>query len=174
MKNVNNENPNEHWEFINVNEKTVLDLGCGRWESVEYRDPNWPTTPEYWIQKGAKYVVGIDADQNEIDWFLKMYKDEVSYEFNCMMINSPNDFNHLINQYKPNVIKCDIEEGEIHLINLDDETFKLVDEYYIETHGDELYSKCVSKLSECGYEIYEEIDLTHTRGYCKVLFAKKK
>jgi predicted rRNA methylase YqxC with S4 and FtsJ domains len=76
MKKVNNENPNEHWEFINVNGKTVLDLGCGRWEHVEYRDPNWPTTPEYWTQKGANQVIGIDADQNEIDWFLKMYKNE--------------------------------------------------------------------------------------------------
>lgn len=174
MKKVNNENPNEHWEFINVNKKIVLDLGCGRWEHVEYRDPNWPTTPEYWTQKGANRVIGIDADQNEIDWFLKMYKDEIVYTFNCMAINSSNDFYYLINQYKPNVIKCDIEGGEIHLINLDNETFKLVDEYYIETHGQELYLNCVSKLSECDYEIYEEIDLVHTNGHCKVLFAKKK
>lgn len=174
MKKVNNENPNEHWEFINVNGKTVLDLGCGRWEHVEYRDTNWPTTPEYWTQKGANQVIGIDADQNEIDWFLKMYKNEIGYTFNCMIINSPDDFYHLINQYKPNVIKCDIEGGEIHLINLDNETFKLVDEYYIETHGQELYLNCISKLFECDYEIYEEIDLIHTNGNCKVLFAKKK
>lgn len=174
MKQVNNENPNQHWEFVNVKEKTVLDLGCGRWEHIEYRDSAWPTTPEYWIQKGATKVIAIDSDMNEINWFNSMYNEELNYTFICLFINSSISFFNLINEYKPNCIKCDIEGGEIHLINLDKETFRLVEEYYIETHSNELYNGCINKLKECEYDIYEQIDLTHTNGICKVIFARKK
>ena len=174
MKEVNNENPNEHWQFVDVIDKTILDLGCGRWESVEYRDSNWPTTPEFWIQKGANKVIGVDSDQNEIDWFMKKHINNICFNFKCMMINSPQDLLNLINEYTPEIIKCDIEGGEIHFVNLNNDIVKQIQQYYIETHSDELYNKCISKLEECDYDIYEKIDLTHTNGICKVLFAKRK
>jgi hypothetical protein len=173
MVQVNNENPNEHWQFVDVKDRVVVDLGCGRWEHIEYRDPEWPTTPEYWIQQGASSVIGIDADLNEIRWFEDQLP-ESEFKFSCNYINSIESMQHVIETYSPNCIKCDIEGGEVFLFNLPDEIFCLVDEYYIETHGDEMYNMCLNKLESCNYEIREQIDLIHTSGFCKVIFGKKQ
>jgi hypothetical protein len=170
---VNNENPNEHWKFIECNQVVAVDLGCGRWEKKEYRDPSWPTTPEYLIQKGANVVYAFDIDNNEIMW----YNENVSNKMNVVAINqgihSVDDIRNILQKFKPKTIKCDIEGGEIHLINLADEIFKMVDEYYIETHNQELYLQCINKLLNCNYTIVEQIDLIHTNGACKVIFGKK-
>lgn len=174
MKNVNTENPYKHWEFVNVENRIVVDLGCGRWEKVEYRDPSWPTTPEFFKIKGASYVFGCDSDPEEISWFKSNFNSDSTYAFYQLYVNSPTIFKEIIEKIKPNCIKCDIEGGEIHLINLEDEIFKMVDEYYIETHNQELYFNCLNKLKQCEYDIVEEIDLTHTYGACKVIFGKKK
>lgn len=174
MVNVNNENPTEHWGFVNVTGKTVLDLGCGRWEKMEKRDPNWLTTPEYFVSKGAKKVVAVDIDSVEIDWFNKQYAQSDSYTFLLKSINSIDDIKNMIQQYKPECVKCDIESGEKYLFALDSETFNSVEEYYIETHGNFLYSQCIETMRKYNYKIIETIDLTHTNGQCKVIFARKQ
>ena len=170
---VNNENPNEHWQFVSVVDCVVLDLGCGRWEHVEYRDKNWPTTPEYFKINGAKTVIAVDSDINEISWFNKKFAEEHGYVFICRTINSSEILKETITKYKPNCIKVDIEGGEIHLINLSDDVFSSVEEYYIETHNDQLYDLCILKLAKNRYDVYQHIDLVHTNGACKVIFAKK-
>lgn len=88
MIKVNTENPIEHWKYINVKNKIVLDLGCGRWEKIERRDPEWFTTPEYFISMGASKVFAIDINQEEIDWFNNNFKQTPQYEFSCRAINS--------------------------------------------------------------------------------------
>ena len=174
MVKVDNENPNLHWEFVNVDGRIVLDLGCGRWEHIEHRDPNWPTTPEYWINKGASFSIGLDSDSNEINWFNDQFNDDSRYKFECMFISSTADMANLISTYNPDCIKCDIEGGESTLFDLDDDIFCKIDEYYIETHGDELYNRCIEKLTRNNYVIHSLIDLVHTQGFCKVVFARKK
>lgn len=170
---INNENPNEHWQFASVTDCVVLDLGCGRWAHVENIEKDWPTTPEYFKAKGAKKVIAVDGDEKEISWFSEKYSHESAYVFVHGMINSPNALEYLIKLCKPNCIKIDIEGEEIHLINLSDDIFNLVDEYYIETHSLGLYLSCIIKLAQNRYDIHHQIDLTHTDGQCKVLFAKK-
>ena len=173
MIQINNENPNEHWQFVSVNNRIVLDLGCGRWEHVEHRDPNWPTTPEFFKQRGATHVVAVDCDPNEINWFNSEFSTETNYEFVLGCINSANDFSLLISKYNPNCIKIDIEGAESNLIDLSDDIFSKADEYYIETHDQHLYDSFLNKLISCGYQINNTIDLIHTHGSCKVIFAKK-
>jgi len=170
---VNNENPKEHWQFVSVNNRIVLDLGCGRWEHVEYRDQTWPTTPEFFKNKGAKLIIGLDSDDNEIEWFSKNFANNDSYKFISRSIDSSEILKELIISYTPNCVKVDIEGGEIHLVNLDDDTFNLVDEYYIETHDKNLFDLCEKKLKNNNYTIVNLIDLVHTGGACKVIFAKK-
>jgi hypothetical protein len=172
---VDNENPNEHWQYVNVSDRVVLDLGCGRWEHVERRDPNWPTTPEYFKQNGAKKVVAVDCDINEINWYNSVFSEESSYyDFILSHIHSSNDFSSLILKYQPNCVKVDIEGMECHLVDVPDDIFRSVEEYYIETHSQYLFNSCMSKLVLCGYIIYNQIDLVHTNGACMVIFAKKQ
>lgn len=74
---VNNENPIEHWQYINVKDRVVLDLGCGRWEKIEHRNQDWPTTPEYFLMNSAKEVIAVDADSGEIEWFTNKFNDDI-------------------------------------------------------------------------------------------------
>ena len=174
MLKVNNENPIEHWQFVEVENKIVLDLGCGRWEKVEKRDKNWLTTPEYFISKGASKVIAIDIDLAEISWFLHQNFDPNKYTFLQQNITSNDDIATLIDTYKPNCIKCDIETGERFLLDIDKKKFLSVEQFYIETHGDDLYQQFLNIFNKYNYTIVEQIDLTHTSGYCKVIFAKKQ
>jgi hypothetical protein len=175
MIQVDNENPIHHWQFVEVENRVVLDLGCGRYEKYVYRNPDWPTTPEYFVQKGAKHVNAIDIDHGEIEWFRSEFKNESDKcTFIEKEINSVESFENIILTYKPDCVKCDIEGAETYLFDLHNNIFSLVKEYYIETHGNELYEKCINKLNESDYEIFNQIDLTHTGGFCKVIFARKK
>jgi hypothetical protein len=171
MKKVNTEQPDLHWEFVNVTECVVLDLGCGRWEHVEYREKTWPTTPEYFISKGASRVYALDADNNEIKWFREKFAQDNRYLFEPFYITSANAVEQIIQKVKPDCIKCDIEGGEEFLFSINKEVFNSVKEYYIETHNDRLFNMALSTFNKQNYKIRETIDLTHTNGICKVVFA---
>jgi hypothetical protein len=173
MHKLDNENSKEHWKFVNVNNKTVLDLGCGRWNRVERVEDTWLTTPEYFISKGASKVIGVDIDPSEIDWFSNKITVDNRYEFILYAINSSNDLKLLYEKYRPNCVKFDIETAERTLFDLDIEYIRSVEEYYIETHGADLYNQFIDFLPKQGYNITEQIDLTHTNGYCKVIFATR-
>lgn len=171
MKHINTENSKEHWEFINVKDRIVLDLGCGRWDKMERVDSSWLTTPEHFIFNGAKKVIAVDIDPIEINWFKNKFIQNTQYEFLLKPINSATDIVSLYNEYQPNCVKSDIETGEKFLLLLDQDIFSSVDEYYIETHGHDLYENFLKHFQKFNYKIREEIDLTHTNGYCKVIFA---
>jgi hypothetical protein len=171
-KEVNNENPNEHWEFIECKNVIAVDLGCGRWEHTEYRDPSWPTTPEFLIQRGASHVYAFDIDQDEIKWYNANVTPNMNVTPINMRINSVDDIRHIYNTYKPKTIKCDIEGAEYSFLELTDEEFCSVDFYAIETHSDDLFSRFNQQFEKLNYKIIAHIDLVHARPM-KVIFAKK-
>lgn len=169
---VNSEEPNKHWEQVSVFGKRVLDLGCGDFGRISILP--YPSTLEYFLTLGASYVVGVDVsmpDVNNINSNLKEHIDRFSIE--TKFISSVNDIIELIENNNIQIVKSDIEGGEYHLLSIPDDIFSRIEEYYIETHGNPLYEMTVQKLINCGYEIYDQIDLTHTNGECKVIFAKK-
>lgn len=168
---LNNENSAEHWKYIDVKGKAVLDLGCGRWNKVEKVEDTWLTTPEHFIKQGAKKVIGVDIDSEEIAWFNNKFGKDTNYNFLCQSVNSVQDIIDLYDTYNPDCVKCDIETNEKYLLELSKEKFCSINHYYIETHGRELYVQFLNILSQYNYYINEQIDLTHTNGYCKVLFA---
>jgi hypothetical protein len=171
-KSTNSENPSEHWEFIECNGKVAVDLGCGRWEHVEYRDPSWPTTPEWLLLKGASEVHAYDIDQTEVDWyntFISPTKNIKAYQKN---ITSVQDVRDILQAHNPKIIKCDIESYESAFLQLSDEEFSSVDLYALETHSDSLYTSFIEKFQNLGYEIIAVIDLIHARPM-KAIFAKK-
>ncbi len=173
MKYINTENSQQHWEFIDVQDKIVLDLGCGRWNKIEHVEDSWLTTPEHFVTNGASQVIAIDIDPIEIEWFKNKLSADTKYSFMCNGISSVEDIKNLYATFQPNCVKCDIEGNEILLAKLDKEIFCSVDEYYIETHGEKLYSRFISLFEEYNYTIREQIDLVHTNGFCKVIFAYK-
>jgi hypothetical protein len=169
---VDSEEPHIHWESVSVSGKRVLDLGCGDFGRVSFLP--YPSTLEYFLSLGADYVVGIDgsySDVNSIQFILNEYQNKFLIKEGFII--SFDMILDLIEEHDIQIIKSDIEGGEIHLLSIPDEKFSQIEEYYIETHGEQLYNMAVDKLVRCGYEIYDKIDLIHTNGECKVIFARK-
>lgn len=173
MIQINTENSKEHWKFVSVQDKVVLDLGCGRWDKVENVDSSWLTTPEYFVSQMAKKVIALDTDPSEIEWFKNKFGANNKYEFILKSIDSSKDILSLFETYKPDCVKCDIESGERFLLELSPDEFSSIKEYYIETHGNNLYNDFINVFKKFQYTIREQIDLIHTNGACKVIFAYK-
>lgn len=174
VEQVDSENPHLHWKYIECTGKVAVDLGCGRWEQVEYRDPSWPTTPEYLLQLGASKVYAFDIDETEINW----YREKISTEHPeiipiCLDISSVEVVREIYTKYKPNVIKCDIESNEQFILELTDKEFSIPSFYALETHSDELYDAFVQRFNSLNYEIISTIELVHAHPM-KVIFATKK
>ncbi len=170
VKEISVENPDQHWEYVNVKDKRVLDLGCGDFGRATILP--YPSTFEYFLEKEASFVVGVDADNIDIENLLqKVEANKVKTATMC--IDDSQQIINLIEENNINIVKCDIEGAESFLFDVPEETFRKVEEYYIETHSEGLHERCISKLTECGYNIYAEVILMHTGALCKVLFAKR-
>jgi hypothetical protein len=170
MINVSTEHPYIHWRHVDVENRTVLDLGCGRWSSQDAH----LSTAEFFIKMYAKRVIGVDCDHKEIIALQTKLANVDLYEFIEMRIDSAQKILRLYEKYKPDCVKCDIEGCENLLFKLSDEVFNQIEEYYIETHGLEMYEQCIERLKENNYTIREQLNLTHTNNHCKVIFAFKK
>jgi hypothetical protein len=170
---TNSENPSLHWKYINCKGRISLDLGCGRWETVEYRDPNWPTTPEYLIQQGATEVRAFDIDPAEIDWYTTNITPKMAVFPECMAVRTVEDIRSIMKKYAPKAIKCDIEGAEQVFLELSDEEFCSIDHYALETHSTAIYDAFVQRFNDLNYEIIAVIDLVHAPPM-KAIFAEKK
>jgi hypothetical protein len=142
---VNSENPLEHWNDIkNVKNKIVMDLGCG------WLFQNHESTPEYFINRGAKLLIGVDASCGEINTLNNLYPMHI---FLCKRITSSNDLIDLFTEYKPQVIKMDIEGYETLIEYMDIFHWESVEEIAIEYHNSVAKSIVENKLEELNFEI---------------------
>jgi hypothetical protein len=149
---ITTENPEVHWGFVNVKDRIVLDLGCGRvWHTDRQRSSDkhlhWPDTPEFFLNRGASQVIGVDPRSYEIE----RYQDEYLYNddkgiFLCQEITAAKDIQDLIEGFNPNCVKVDIEHHEKVLVDLSRDVIKKVDEWYVECHTSELFNDVVMKL----------------------------
>jgi predicted RNA methylase len=76
MINVGTEHPYLHWRYIDVENRIVLDLGCGRWSSQDKH----LSTAEFFIRMGAKRVIGVDCDNKEITALQEKLTNDSLYE----------------------------------------------------------------------------------------------
>jgi hypothetical protein len=165
---INTEHPNEHWQYIECEGAVTVDLGCGR----HLKEPSWPTTPEWFLEKGATEVHAYDVDANEINWYNTTLVPNKNIKAYQKVIAEPQDILEIINTHNPSVIKCDIEGYESVLLQLSDEDFSKVSFYAIETHSNELFNSFLNKFNSLPYTITAIIDLLHAPPM-KVIFAKK-
>jgi hypothetical protein len=143
---VQSENPLEHWSDIEgVDGKIVLDLGCG-WLFQPFE-----STPQYFISRGAKKVIGVDASCGEIDKLNQVFPDHL---FVCKTILEFDDLASLIVENRPQLIKMDIEGYESHMKDITEDQFKSVDEIAVEYHNPACKKILEDKLTELGFEIF--------------------
>jgi len=139
------ENMEHHWGSeafkIDYKDKIVLDLGAGNGESTEY-----------FLFKGAKKVIAVEG---YFEFFKTLFKNVETILGEKVvpiqiMIKDPEDIESLILEYKPDIIKSDIEGAEIHILKMKNEIWNLVQDYIIEFHANYgfvnpkvMYEKCV-------------------------------
>jgi len=169
MKQFVGDHPNDHWpvDLINVRDKVVLDLGCGNDGNLSSFD--WPSTPEHFIANGAKKIIGIEINAKDIKYLSNKIDPSIGV-FSAPYL----DVEGLIKVNDIEVVKCDNEGGEVELFNLPMQVFRLVDEYYIETHNQSINELAKAKFAEYNYEIVEELEFAALPGIIRVLFARKK
>jgi hypothetical protein len=166
---IDTENPETHWEFVNVHGKRVLDLGCGDFGNAT--NLSYPTTAEYFLNKGASYVLGVDLNYNDISKINERLGNVLELKIDT--ITSSDQIRRFITENQIQIVKSDIEGAEIHLLEMSDEDFSQIEEYYIETHNALLENNLQDKLTRCKYIITNIVILSHTNDVCKVFFAKK-
>lgn len=166
IKNIANEDPENHWGFLNVANKVVLDLGCGV-------NSEFLPTPFYFINKKfAKKVIGVDSNPQSYNWFKTNYNVQNFILF-MDMIDRYEKMEFYFDYFKPDVVKMDIEGAEYLLFGLDKELLEPVKEFAIEYHNRVALYACEDFLSKSGYQLeyynFNHLDLEH-QG---VLHAKK-
>ena len=94
---IGSEEPIDHWGFLDVKDKVILDLGCSPFHSSI-------STPQYFIEKGASKVIGIDLG------YMQWTNDKLIMI--PMTIQNTKQIQDLLAIYKPDIIKADIEGAE--------------------------------------------------------------
>jgi len=145
-----NENSEHHWPFLNTEGKVLLDLGCGRHDTHDL----YQSSAIYLGEKGATKVVAIDGRQSEIDYFTLENPNPEKYTFIHMFINNADDIRKLLKEYKPTVIKCDIEEYETAFYDIKKEELENVTDIAIEYHTIDILINITQKLIEWGFTIH--------------------
>jgi hypothetical protein len=154
---ITSEEPINHWGFIDFKDKIVLDLGCGKFHSSI-------STYEWFLQNGAKKVIGVDLG-NETS-------ENINFIYSGGSIDSKERLLNLINEYNPQIIKCDIEGAEIHFENINN--LNSVKEFAIEYHSADLKNMLFYKFAIWGFDYIEEIQLMDCNIKEQgVLYAKK-
>lgn len=145
IEKIISEEPHQHWPFLNVKDKIVLDLGCGKFYSQI-------STAEYFVNQGAAMVTGVDLS-------------DIGYTANNFImkagaIESTERLDFLLRLTTPEVIKCDIEGAEIYFDKIDDLPY--TKQIAIEYHNEFLKELIERKFIDWGftnnkcYQIFDE------------------
>lgn len=158
IRTIESESPDNHWGFLNVQGKTVLDLGCGI-------NSEFTPTPWYFLQdRQAKQVIGIDGNPQSYEWFKKNYL--VKNFLPIMdMVDRIEKFELYLGYYKPDIVKMDIEGSEILINALNVSYLESVQQIGIEYHNLSCLISCEHKLREAGFKLeyykFEHLDIDY-------------
>ena len=114
---------NLHWGFLDYGGKRVLDIGadCG-------------STADFFLQLGAWDVIAVEGDEKFYEELLKNSKIISGIIPVKMFIDSSQSIVNLLETYKPDIVKIDIEYYEILLNSVPDDKLTLAKDYVIECH----------------------------------------
>jgi hypothetical protein len=164
---VESEHPDHHWHLLEVKDQVVLDLGCG----FHLIEPGWDTTPNYFIKKGAKKVIGIDPACGDIDVLRKTHPE---HEFYCEFINSIDKLDYYINGKNITSLKMDIEGDEVAFIN-SPSNYPTLKHVAIESHNRSILNNVIKKLINLNFTI-DTVCTFYPRVYevCNLVYASRK
>jgi len=167
---ITDEDSSIHWKFFDVKDRAVLDLGCGRWYTEVFEE----FSPVYFERQGATRVIGIDSNEQEIEFYVNALKNNDKFVFETVNIQTTQDIIDLLNKYpEVTALKCDIEGFESTLLDLTSDQLKHIDELAIEVHSKELNDLFRNKIQEWGFTLKLYASITHNLDRLGVLFCTR-
>lgn len=165
---IESEHPEHHWSFLEVKGQRVLDLGCGK----HMMESSWETTPHYFLNKGANFVVGVDPFASDIAWFNQIIPSERGIFF-VDTIDTTSKVEEYINNYQITSLKMDIEGAETTFLSSTN-TFPTLKHVAIETHNRYLFHDSLFKLLDMGFKV-TTVATFYPRVYdiCNLIFASR-
>jgi glycosyltransferase involved in cell wall biosynthesis len=171
MKNINSEHPYEHWSFLDAKDKIVLDMGCSFYDATY--NPGMLSSAEWFVQTGANVVIGFDANPYEVNKYNIVYKNNPKYKVFQLFVDSKEKIKNLLN-HNPQIIKCDIEGGEIYFNDITKEEMECVEQIGIEYHDAATKKMCEQKLLEWEFDFVEQYSLMTCDIELQGVFCGKK
>ena len=132
----------DEYACADVNGKVVLDLGA-----------DVGSTAQFFIKRLAKQVIAVEGSGACFPLLCANSGKIGNVTPVKLFISSPAQVASLLRNWKPDVVKCDIEGGEVHLFNISDTQFQSVSDYIIEVHSPFLFAKLKTKCTACGFAL---------------------
>jgi len=150
-----------HWGKIDYKGKRVLDTGASNGD-----------TADFFLRHGAKDVVAVEGDDKLYPLLESNAKKITEIIPISMWIENKEQWQELINIWKPDVIKSDCEGCEATLFLIENNVWCLVPEYIIEVHGKEIRELMLKKCLENNYEI---VNINAwAKDAATIIYARKK
>jgi len=132
----------KHWNYTSFVGKTVLDLGA-----------DYGSTAHYFLKKGATRIIAVEGDPELASKLEQNYQNNSRVKCIKMWIQRSDHIVNFIRAFKPDLAKVDIEGSESVLLNINPEVLKMVKEWLIEIHSDELYGEILDFLNRQGFNV---------------------
>lgn len=172
---INTEDPRQHWQFMHLQNKRVLNLGCGHFG--ESAISTYPDEIEFLCEQNPELIVGVDKNAKDIAFLQEKHRTKIN-EGRLVLLAQDCDtvptLQKLIDTYHINVIKSDIEGFEFLFEWLPEEDCQKIHSWYIEVHGNNLIRSIKSWADHLGLHLTAQIHLEHGTNYpCLVYFFER-
>jgi len=141
---IHDEDYESHWGKINYRGKVVLDIGA-----------DVGSTADFFLKKGAKMVIAVEGSKlcfEQLRANASLMRNVVPL---FIFIENPEQIESLIQKWMCDVVKIDIEGGELNLLKIEDEVFRRVPEFIVELHSDNLFKMMLRKCVRNNYRIMD-------------------
>lgn len=148
------------WGKTHYKGKTVLDLGA-----------DIGSTADFFLRKGAEKVIAVEGSEAQ---FKRLQANAAVLKGVVpvfLFIEHSSQIEDLMLQYSFDIVKTDIEGGEINLFGIKDEIFSKVPEYLVEVHSDTLYSIMLRKFARNDYKI---VSVNACASPTRIVYARKR
>jgi 16S rRNA G966 N2-methylase RsmD len=126
-----------HTSFVN---KAVLDLGADH-----------GSTAAFFLSRGARRVIAVEGRDQLFILLLKNFGKNAKVYCVFQLINNSRQIDDLLQRFKPDIVKADIEGYEELFVHCNRNLLTSVPVWLIEIHSDELTRIILERFNELGY-----------------------
>jgi hypothetical protein len=133
------ENYDEHWNHLSFKNKNVLDIGA-----------DYGSTASYFISLGASKVIAVEGNHKLALHLKKNFEGNNLVICLEQFIRKSEDIDSIMEMYRPDIVKCDIEGWETCLLKA---KISLVKEWLIEVHDPITLRLLLKKFRKENFEV---------------------